>query len=87
MIPPVQAAAAVGHPLARLTLTTCPLGQEPVLRSKRERQAVLTFERKKLNRASTAAQAPDARLDRLDLPARICQSKDIRIQCIALAQL
>jgi hypothetical protein len=45
------------------------------------------FRAQQLNRASTAAQAPDARLDRLDLQARICQSKDIRTQCIALAQL
>jgi hypothetical protein len=40
-----------------------------------------------VNRASTAARVLGARLDRLDLQARICQSKDIRIQCIALALL
>ncbi len=36
-----------------------------------------------LNRASTEARVPGARLDRLDLRGCICQSKDIRIRCIA----
>lgn len=49
----------------------------------RPKAEACSHEAGELNRASTEARIPCARLDRLDLQGCICQSKDIRIRRIA----
>ena len=65
--------------ISRLTAVTLSPGRESGVRAARVEGC---FRAGELNRASTAARVPSARLGRLDLQVCICQSKDIRIRCI-----